>query len=85
MEIKAKINKWGLNLKVLCNEGNYKQCENKALRMGKNNSKQNKSQRINLQNKQAAHEAQYQKNEQPNHKMGKRPKQIFLQRRHTDV
>ena len=45
----------------------------------------NKSQRINLQNKQAAHEAQYQKNEQPNHKMIKRPKQIFLQRRHTDV
>ena len=32
---------------------------------------------------QAAHVAQYQKNEQPNQKVGKRPKQTFLQRRHT--
>ena len=29
---------------------------------------------------QAAHVAQYQKNEQPNQEVGKRPKQIFLQR-----
>ena len=28
--------------------------------------------------------AQNQKNKQPNQKVGKRPKQIFLQRRHTD-
>ena len=49
--------------------------------MGENNSKQNNSQRINLQNIQAA---QYQKNEQPNQKVGKRTKQMFLQRRHTD-
>ena len=34
---------------------------------------------------QAAHEAQYQKNEQPNQKMGKRPKCTFLQRRLTDA
>jgi len=33
---------------------------------------------------QAAHEAQLQKNSQPNEKVGKRPKQTFLQRRHTD-
>ena len=33
---------------------------------------------------QAAHAAQYQKNKQPNQKVGKRPKQTFLQRRHTD-
>ena len=31
-------------------------------------------QRINLQNIQAAHTAQYQKNKQPNPKMGKRSK-----------
>ena len=30
--------------------------------------------RINLQNIQAAHAAQYQKNKQPNPKMGRRPK-----------
>ena len=40
--------------------------------------------RINLQNIQAAHTAQYQKNKGPNQKMGQRTKQTFLQRRHTD-
>ena len=40
MEIKAKINKWDLlNLKALHNEGNYKQGEKTAFRMGENNSK----------------------------------------------
>ena len=52
--------------------------------MGENNSKQNNWQRINLQNIQAAHAAQYQKNEQPNQKVGRRPEETFLQRRHTD-
>ena len=40
---------------------------------------------IILQNIQTVHTAQYQKNKQPNQKMGKRPQQTFLQRRHTDV
>ena len=31
----------------------------------------------------AAHITQYQKNKQPNQKVGKRPKETFLQRRHT--
>ena len=48
-----------------------------------NNSKQSNQQRINLKSIQAAHAAQYQKNKQPNQKVG-RPKQTFLQRRHTD-
>ena len=39
--------------------------------------------RINLQNIQTAHAAQYQKNKQPNQKMGQRPIYIFLQRRHN--
>jgi len=39
---------------------------------------------INFQNIQTAHTTQYQKNKQPNQKVGKRPKQPFLQRRHTD-
>ena len=38
----------------------------------------------NLQNIQAAHATQYQKNEQPDQKAGKKPKQTFFQRRHTD-
>ena len=39
---------------------------------------------IDFQNIQAAHAIQYRKNKQPNQKVGKRPKQTFLQRRHTD-
>ena len=53
-----------------------------TLRMGENNSKWNNWQRINLQNIQAFHEAQYHKNKQPRQKVGRRPKQTFLQIRH---
>ena len=62
----------------------YKQGEKVAFRMGENNSKRSNWQRINLQNIQAAHAAQYQKIEKPNQKVGKKPKQMFLQRRHID-
>ena len=40
------------------NEGNDKQGEKAAFRIEENNSKWNNSQRINLQNIQAAHAAQ---------------------------
>ena len=40
--------------------------------------------KINLRNIQAILKAQFQKNKQPNQKMGQRTKQTFLQRRHTD-
>ena len=39
---------------------------------------------IHLQDLEAAHAAQQQKNKQPNPKMGRRSKQTFLQRRCTD-
>ena len=65
------------------NEGNYKQGEKTAFRMGENNNKQSNWQRINLKNIQATPEAQFQKNKWPNQKMGQRSKQTFLQRRHT--
>jgi len=55
----------------LHNKGNYKQGEKTTLRMGENNSKWNNRQRINFQNMQAAHITQYQKNKQPNQKVGK--------------
>ena len=42
--------------------------------MWENNTKGNNRQRINLQNIQAVHTTQYQKNKQPNQKVGKRPK-----------
>ena len=64
----------------MLNEGNYKQGEKTALIMGENNSKWNNWQRINLQNIQAAHAAQYQKNEKPHHKVGERPKDISLKK-----
>ena len=77
MEIKTKINKWDLiklkcfgTEKLLESKGNYKQSEKAAFRMGENNSKWNDWQRINLQNIKAVHTAQYQKNEQPNQKVG---------------
>ena len=41
------------------------------------------NERINLKNIQATPEAQFQKNKQPNQKMGQITKQTFLQRRHT--
>ena len=64
------------------NKGNCKQGEKTPLSMGENNNKLNNCQRINFQNIQAAHTTQYQKNKQPNQKVGKIPKQTFLQRRH---
>ena len=42
MEIKTKVNKWDLiKLKGFAQQGNYKQGEKTALRMGENNSKCN--------------------------------------------
>ena len=65
------------------NEGNYKQGEKTAFRVGENNSNRSNWQRINLKNIQATQAAQYQKNKQPNQKMSQRTKQTFLQRRLT--
>ena len=45
--------------------------------MGENNCKWNNWQRIDFQNIQAAHTTQYQKNKQPNQKLGKRPSPFF--------
>ena len=50
------------------NEGNSKQDEKTAFRMGEGNSKWSNWQRINLKNIQAAHAAQYQKKERPHKK-----------------
>ena len=64
-------------------EGNYKQGEKTAFKMGKiivNEA----TEKIHLKNIQATPTAQFQKNKWPNQKMGQRTKQIFLQRRHTD-
>ena len=61
-------------LKILHNEGNYKQGEKTDFRMGENNSKLSNWQRINHKNIQATPAAQFQKNKWPNQKMGQRTK-----------
>ena len=68
IEIKTKVNKWDL-IKL---KRNYKQSEKTTLRMGENNSKWKNWQRIDFQNIQAVHITQYQKNKQPNQKVGKK-------------
>ena len=60
-------------------KGTINKVKRQPLEWEKNNSKWNNWQRINFQNIQTAHTAQCQKNKQPNQKVGKRPKQTFLQ------
>ena len=52
--------------------------------MGENIWKQSDQQGTNFQNTQTANLAQCQRNKQPIKKVGRRPKQTFLQRRYTD-
>ena len=54
--------------KLLYNEGNYKQGEKIAFRMGEKSA----DKELISKNIQAAHEAQYQKNKRPNLKMGQK-------------
>ena len=55
-------------------EGNPKQNKKTTLRMGENTCKWSNIHEINLWNIQAAHAAQYQKDKQPNKKVGRRTK-----------
>ena len=75
MEIKTKINKW--DLMKLQSFYTVKETINKTERQPSEWEKifaNEATDRINLQNLQTAHAAQYQKNKQPNPKMGRRPK-----------
>ena len=62
---------------LLHNKGNYKQGEKTAFTRGEANSKWSNWQRINLQNIQTAHAAQYQKNKKPIQKVAKRLNKHF--------
>ena len=76
MKIKTKINKWDLiRLKSFCAaKKTINEMKRQVSEWEKNICKWSNWQGINFQNIQTAHTAQYQKNKQPNRKMGRRPK-----------
>ena len=87
MEIKTKANKWDLiKLKSFCTA---KETVSKVKRQPSEwekiiaNETTDKG-LISKINFQAAYTTQCQKNKQPNPKVGRRPKQTFFQKRHTD-
>ena len=85
MEIKTKVNKWDLiKLKSFCTAketiSNVKRQPSEWEKIIANET----TDKGLISKIQAAHTTQYQKNKQANQKMRKRPKQTFLQRRHTD-
>ena len=83
VEIKTKINKLNLiKVKNFCiAKETTNEMEKKKNRMGENILNQ---QGISLQNLQTAHVVQYPKYRQPNQKLDRRSRQIFLQRKHID-
>ena len=69
--------------KFLHSKGHNKQNEKTTYRMRENVCKQCDRQRLNFQNMRTAHTTQQQQQKQPNKKMGRRPKETFLQRKKT--
>ena len=66
-------------------KGSHKQNQKTTHRIGENIYKWSNQQGINLQTIQTPHTAQLKKKKKNNQKMGRRSKQTFLQRKHTDV
>ena len=65
-------------------KGNYKQGEKTNLRIGKIIANETTDKGLISKIYKQLNATQYQKNKQPSQKVAKRPKQIFLQIRHTD-
>ena len=70
--------------KFLHSKGNFKQDEKTTFRMGENNQKRSKCQKLNPQNIQVVRIANIRKTNNLIKKMGGRSKQTFLQRWHTE-
>ena len=82
MEIKTEVNKWDLiKLKSSCTaKETLSKVKRQPLEWEKIVANETTDKGFISKNIQAAHTTQCQKNQQPNQKMGKRPKQTFLQR-----
>ena len=70
--------------KAFYSKGNYRWDEKITLRRGENNCEWSNDKGLISNIYKQPIQLNYQKNKQPNQKMGKRPEQTFLQRRHTD-
>ena len=79
MEIKPKISKWGLiKLKSFCRaKGSLNEMKRQPWKWKKIIANEKNWKRINLQNIQAAHAAQYKENKQPNLRMSRPKKKHF--------
>ena len=85
-EMKTKVNKWDLiKLKSFCTaKETISKVKRQPTEWEKIIANGTTDKGLISQNVQAAHTTQYQKNKQPNQKVGRRPKQTVLQRRHVD-
>ena len=85
-EMKTKVNKWDLiKLKSFCAaKETISKVKRQPSEWEKIIANRTTGKGLISQNIQAAHTTQCQKNNQPNQKVAKRPKQIVLQRRHID-
>ena len=68
---------------LLHNKGNHKQNKKTTYGLAENICKPCDQQGLNFQNILTSHTAQYQKNKQPNQKMGRRPVMCFCSREQT--
>ena len=85
MEIETEVNKWDLiKLKGFCTaEETIRKVKRQPSEWEKIIANETTDKGL-ISKIQAAHTTQYQKNKQPNQKVGKRPKQTFLQGRYTN-
>ena len=87
MKIKTTVNKWNVIKlkKFLQSKGNHKQKEKTIHRMGKISANKVTYKELISKIYNQLMQLYVNKNKQSNQKMYRRSKQVFLQRRHTDI